>query len=100
MDCASVIMTPPATILGSAPGTPCESLDLVDCPTGLLTSSQAHDFLTSGASNLVYENVYCENNKVNQSLLYSSGCDNISNNVALTSFLASPIENDNSEDPI
>lgn len=104
MDCASVIMTPPATVLGSAPGTPCESLDLADCSTSLLTPAQAHDFLPSGANNLVYDSVvYCESNKSNQSYLYSSespSCGNIGNHSALASLLVSPIENENLQEKV
>lgn len=107
MDCNSVIMTPPATVLGSAPGTPCESLDLMDCSTSLLTSAQAHEYLTSAGQSLVYDNiVYCEGNKTNQTLLYataSSTCNsliNANNHSTLTSLSVSPIENENSQEAV
>ncbi|KAL0272662.1 UNVERIFIED_CONTAM: hypothetical protein PYX00_005539 [Menopon gallinae] len=105
MDCASVIMTPPATILGSAPGTPCESLDFMDCPSGLLTSAQANDYLSS-SQNFVYDSiVYCDGNKSNQTLLYSSTTSmsnnsiiNVNSHSGLASLLMSPIDSDNSQE--
>lgn len=100
-------MTPPATVLGSAPGTPCESLDLMDCSTSILTSAQAHEYLSSAGQNLVYDNiVYCEGNKTNQTLLYStttSTCNSLmnpNNHTNLTSLSVSQVENENSQEAV
>ncbi|KAK6638325.1 hypothetical protein RUM44_008754 [Polyplax serrata] len=104
VDCASVIMTPPATVLGSAPGTPCESLDLGDCSGSLLATSQPSDFLTSGGGSLVYDNaVYTDVNKTNQSFLYGSDsavCGTIANNSTLASLLVSPMDSDSLQEKV